>query len=184
MKEKQNIEAFFRTHQSAFDVEELPDGHEARFLSRLEKGQTQAVGSAFVKKPFFFWASIAASVAILFGVFFAYQMGKTSTQLANVSSEMAKTQHFFVRTIQAQLRQVEKVKVPQAKVVVEDAMTQLKILETDYTRLTKDLRQSGENQKVIRAMIANFQKRVALLEQVLKQIEQLKKRTHEKATIS
>ena len=63
---------------------------------------------------------------------------------------------------------------PGTEAIVEDALTQLEKLETEYKKLQKDLRNSGQDERVIYAMISNFQQRIDLLKQVLDQIENIK----------
>ena len=48
-------------------------------------------------------------------------------------------------------------------------------LETQYENLKNDLLESGQDKRVIYAMIDNFQNRIDLLEQVLEHIEATKK---------
>ena len=60
--------------------------------------------------------------------------------------------------------------------------TQLNVLEKDYQKLKKDLVDSGEDKRVIYAMVTNFQQRTALLQNVLETIEniqQLKEQDNE-----
>jgi septum formation inhibitor-activating ATPase MinD len=57
---------------------------------------------------------------------------------------------------------------------VDDALKQVAILENKYVGLKKDLVQSGNDKRVIYAMISNFQNRINLLQQVIKKIEEIK----------
>ena len=55
-------------------------------------------------------------------------------------------------------------------------------MEQDYQKLKTDLTDSGNDQRVIYAMISNFQNRIGILNTVLEQIEdvkQLKTNTNE-----
>ena len=53
-------------------------------------------------------------------------------------------------------------------------MAQLKTLEADYEKLKTDLGKSGNDKRVIYAMINNFQTRIDILQNVLSGIEQIK----------
>ena len=59
--------------------------------------------------------------------------------------------------------------------MVQDALEQLENLENKYEILKLDLVESGNNKRVIYAMIKNFQNRIDLLEQVISTIEEVKK---------
>ena len=57
--------------------------------------------------------------------------------------------------------------------LVNDALELLQKLESDYENLKKDLVRSGNDKRVISAMIKNFQKRANLLEEVLQKINEI-----------
>ena len=100
---------------------------------------------------------------------------KDGAELAAVSPEMAKTQDFFTKAIEEELYNINEARTPETQKLVEDALVQLEILEKDYKQLTEDLATSGEDKRVIYAMISNFQARIDLLNTVLEEIESIKK---------
>ena len=55
-----------------------------------------------------------------------------------------------------------------------DALFQIELLEQNYIKLKQDLTASGNDKRVINAMISNFQDRINILNNVLNQIEELK----------
>ena len=60
------------------------------------------------------------------------------------------------------------------KIIIEDAFVQLNILEKNYQKLTLELKESNEDKRVIYAMIANFQKRLEILQNLVDQLEDFK----------
>ncbi|MGB1308359.1 MAG: hypothetical protein ACPG6B_05580, partial [Oceanihabitans sp.] len=106
--------------------------------------------------------------------------------LASISPEMAETQNFFTTTIASELTKLEKETNPEAKILIQDAMLQIIRLEKQYTNLKEDLLESGDDKRVIYAIISNFQNRIDILQNTLKQIEnikQLKNNYHANTTI-
>ena len=91
-------------------------------------------------------------------------------ELASVSSEMADTQNFYASVIKKELYQLEQEKTPETEALIQDALKQLEILETDYSKLKNDLVKSGQDKRVIYAMITNFQQRIDLLNKVLEKV--------------
>ena len=87
---------------------------------------------------------------------------------------MKQTQSFFTTTINEELATLKSLTDPEAKNLVEDALKQIEILEDEYNGLKKDLAESGNDKRVIYAMISNFQNRIDLLEQVIEKIEEIK----------
>ena len=63
---------------------------------------------------------------------------------------------------------------PEFQDLVVDALFQIELMEQNYIKLKKDLTTSGNDKRVISAMISNFQDRIDILNNVLNQIEELK----------
>ena len=171
---KTNLENWFEEQRNCFDIAEPGDGHELRFLNKLKETQVE---EKTVKK-LDWWKPLASAAAIVLIVFAGYATLKPANngaELAAVSPEMAKTQDFFTKAIEEELYNINEARTPETQELVEDALVQLEALEKDYQELTEDLATSGEDKRVIYAMIANFQSRIDLLNTVLEEIESIKK---------
>lgn len=171
---KTNLENWFEEQRDCFDTAEPGDGHELRFLDKLKEQQEATKASSRLD----WWKPLAAAAAIVLIVFAGYATVKPTVSnagLAAVSPEMAKTQDFFTKAIEEELYNINEARTPQTQKLVEDVLVQLEILEKDYNKLTDDLTTSGEDRRVIYAMIANFQARIDLLNTVLEEIESIKK---------
>ncbi|WP_452228397.1 hypothetical protein [Lacinutrix sp. MEBiC02404] len=181
---KDNLDSLFDTLKDDFDVEVPTLDHEKRFLKKLNK-QTLANTS---KPKNSFWKpflGIAASLAILVTVFVTTQQEDKVLDLASISPEMAETQNFFTNVIASELAKIEQASNPETKLLIADAMMQMQRLEKEYKDLKTDLSESGEDKRVIYAMISNFQNRIDILQDTLTQIEnikQLKNSTNENST--
>jgi len=170
---KNNLDTLFNNLQNEFNVEEPTIGHEKRFLKKLNKQEIVSTSKPKrnLWKPFI---GIAASLAILVTVFTGSQHEDTVYDLASISPEMAETQNFFTSTIAIELTKLEKESNPETKLLIADAMMQIQRLEKEYTNLKEDLSTSGDDKRVIYAMISNFQNRIDILQNTLKQIENVK----------
>jgi hypothetical protein len=172
---KDNIDNLFEELRSDFDFENPNIGHQERFLSKLknqnsENGKHSSSGSNFWK-PFL---SIAASVIICFSVFTLLKPSNDVKDLASVSPEMTQTQNFFTSAISEELIKINNERTPETEVLVNDALKQMKILEKEYESLKIDLTESGDDKRVIYAMITNFQTRIDILKNVMDTIEHVK----------
>ncbi|MEZ4875531.1 MAG: hypothetical protein R2793_08805 [Flavobacteriaceae bacterium] len=178
MKQKDHIETLFERLEGNFDLSETPTGHQQRFLEKLKAQQPQ-------KRSVSWWKhlSIAASIVLLLGIgFFALSQKDTTTDLASISPEMEKTQSFFITTINQEIETLKSFQDEDTKQLVADALQRLELLEESYEKLKLDLVESGNDRRVIAAMIANFQSRIDLLQQVyttMEEIKTLKANTHE-----
>lgn len=161
-----------------FDVFETPEHHENEFLKKLEKANKED-GSKNERRVVQLWKPlllVAACLAIGVFVFGEQLVPQTTkgTDLASVSQEMATTQNFYSTLIKTEISKLEEQQTPETKKLIDDTMAQLQQLELDYQQLKKDLKSSGNDQRVIYAMVSNFQQRIALLETVLLTIEDIK----------
>ena len=173
MQQKDNLETLFDNLKHDFDVEEPTQDHEKRFLKKLNNQRVVDIP----KTRYNFWKpviGIAASIAILISVFVGTQQEDEAYDLASISPEMAETQNFFTSTIATELVKLEKEINPETKLLINDALMQIERLENEYRTLKEDLSESGEDKRVIYAMITNFQNRIDILESTLKQIENIK----------
>ena len=173
--QKDTIEDLFNNLKGEFDVNEPKDGHEHRFLNKLKANKTTS-DMAFAR-PIFNWRpfiAIAASVIVLLAVFLTIPNTDETLDLASVSPELSETQDFFTTTIQTELKRLNNERSPLTESIINDALKQIEVLETNYQQLKKDLTESGNDQRVIYAMITNFQNRIDILQSVIEQIENVK----------
>ncbi len=167
------LKEFIVHNREAFDHAEPEPGHEKRFMARLNEAEKKGEEGSTGKmnwKPFLM---IAASITLMFILI----IGSGQTQdrdLASVSPEMATTQDFFTTAIQSELAKLNSEESPEFQDLIVDALFQISILEQEYLQLKKDLEISGNDKRVIHAMISNFQNRIEILEQVSEQIDQVK----------
>ena len=174
---KNNIDTWFEEQRNCFDIAEPLNDHEARFITKLQQHnekQTTRLG-------FNWWKPFAAAAAVLIIVFAGFNTftSKNNVDLAAVSPEMAKTQDFFTKAIEEELYNINEARTPETQKLVNDALKQLKTLEIEYDKLTADLAKSGEDKRVIYAMITNFQARINLLNTVLEDINSIKNTDYE-----
>jgi len=168
---KDTINTLFESLEGGFDIHETPSGHQIRFLEKLQ----------VIEKPtskvrnWVYPLSIAASIAalVIFGFFFQSEPA-TQANLASVSPKMEQTESFFVSTINDELLTLKSFETSETETLIKDALTQISILEVEYEGLKTDLVSSGNDKRVIYAMINNFQNRIDLLQQVITTIEQVK----------
>ncbi|WP_111307598.1 hypothetical protein [Confluentibacter sediminis] len=185
---KDNIDQLFNHLKGDFDVEQPNIEHTKRFLDKLNnqsklkmvKGNTNQWHRLF--KPLI---GVAASIILLVALFIGFQEKPKERGLASVSPKMAQTQDFFTNSINEELNKIKQESSPEVQQLIQDALNQIKILEKDYDTLKTDLNESGDDHRVIYAMISNFQNRINILQNTINQIKivkQLKNQSHETST--
>lgn len=178
MNEKDNITNLFDRLKDDFDMETPELGHERRFLNKLQAQQHQE--TTINRKPIAlvtWWKQIAAACVILLslGILIGSNIGTTEENPeVTLSPEVEKSQLYFASLLEKEIEKVKAAEDEDTKEIIQDAMRRLERLETDYLTLKNQLIETGEDKRVIHAMIANFQLRIQLLESVLQQIDEIK----------
>lgn len=173
--EKNNLEVLFENLKNEFNIENPRNGHEDRFLAKL-KGQDSKVVELKTRKSNFWkpFIAVAASVILCVSIFMVLQQKPEIKDLASISPELSETQDFFTTAIAQELATLDSERTPETESIIKDALNRIDLLEKEYATLRVDLTESGDDKRVIYAMISNFQNRIDLLQNVLKQIEEVK----------
>jgi hypothetical protein len=172
------LEKYFENNKNSFDIEEPSFDHLNRFEYKLRNVKKTKVRN-IQKWPFL---AVAASIVLFIGIGIGSNFSSNNLELADVSPKMEETQNYFSAVIIQELEKVTAQKTTYNQHVINDALEQLKILENNYTKLTFELYESHEDQRIIFAMISNFQQRIQLLETLLNQLDkinQLKSKNYE-----
>ncbi len=167
MIKKDEMEEMFDLLKNQWDVEEPALGHQQRFLKKL----------ATPKKKFHYKTvfAVAASIAVLLCVVIKNDSFFNTPQPAKMSAETKEAQLYFNSVIKKELAALQKEDAPESKKIITDALFQMQALENDYKKLTAELAEKGENKQIIYAMITNLQTRITFLQEVMQQIETIKK---------
>ncbi|WP_339625694.1 hypothetical protein [uncultured Winogradskyella sp.] len=172
---KDIIDQLFDDLKGEFNVNAPKQNHELRFLDKLKATDlsvgTSKKSSRFNWKPFL---AFAACFVICLSVFTALNTTTDEMDLASVSPELSKTQDFFTATLETELKKLNNERSPLTEQIIKDALTQIKLLEKEYKNLKTNLTESGNDQRIIYAMITNFQNRIDILNIVLEEIETIK----------
>ncbi|ASV29052.1 hypothetical protein [Maribacter cobaltidurans] len=172
----------------------MKQGHEERFLSKLEETLPQERPSKWNT-----W-KIAASIILLVGVgLMAYFQFDTkddipativdkgdpddknkSFSFGDLSPDLKKVENYYVANINMELSQLD---ISESnKELVDSFMEQLSELNTEYDRLNGELNELGPNDQTISALIENLQLRLQLLQKLKKKLNQLKSSKNEQIT--
>ena len=173
--EIKDIENLFRNQD--FDFAEPSPGHQERFLEKLKEQGSHSDNCIFS----WLWAPLLAVAAglvliiMLTGNLTGFTINNDPGDLANVSPEMKETQLFYSSLIKTELAKVNNVKSPETEAMVNDAQAQMEKLDLEYEKLRNDLVKSGQDKRVIFAMVSNLQQRIDILNNVLTTIEEINK---------
>lgn len=169
-KDIENMDALFKRLEGQWDLNELPSGHEERFLNKLKKSyQSKHRGGLYG------WILAVAAIFVLgVGIYFSWFQNQSSSlenPLEFASSETIETHDYFASVIKQELVVLQSKESELTKPIIEDALSQMKIFEADYESIMKELQKNGDTKQIFQAMIMNFQARIQFLEDVINKIE-------------
>lgn len=154
--------------QNEFDIHEPHSGHLKRFERKLQ-------GTSSQRKISWGWMSAAAAIILFIGFGLgSLNQNNNSYDLATVSPKMGEAQNFFVNAIHVEMIELEKNRNLDTEKIVESALDELEELEDTFNSFVKELKDNGEQRKIINAMISNYQQRLEILKRALQQIETVK----------
>ncbi|PCI32238.1 MAG: hypothetical protein COB60_09790 [Flavobacteriaceae bacterium] len=176
-----NLDKLFDNLKGTFDTEVPTIGHFHRFEQKLSKHQIKKNNRRWM--PFL---SIAAMLLMMVGIWIGMEYNQLSKglELATVSPQMHETQDYFTTVIKREIETIGGHRSPQTNKMINDSFFQLTELETQYNNLKLELGVSSQDQRIVFAMVRNFQLRVEVLENLLLQLEQQQKFKNDSHEIS
>jgi len=176
-----DLDKLFDNLKGTFDTEIPTIGHFHRFEQKLSKHA--------IKKNNQQWMpllSIAAMLLVMLGIWIGmdYNQSSKGLELATVSPKMHETQDYFTTVIKREIEVIGGHRSPQTNRMINDSFDRLEILEKQYNNLKLELGASSQDQRIIFAMVRNFQLRVDVLENLLQQLEQQQKFKNDSHEIS
>lgn len=186
----QDLRKLFEEKRGELSGEPMKEGHEERFLDKLE--------DAYPTKTRSLWPvlRIAASVAVLIlaGIWIwngSRTGGVTNTQIVDsqsntdqqqitigdLSPDLKKVEDYYMANISLELAQLDL--TGEKRSVAEGFITQLGELDSEYSRLNAELNEVGPNDQTISALIRNLQLRLQLLHKLKETLFQFKSSENE-----
>ncbi len=192
----QDLRELFKKHREK-ERFTLKDGHEKRFLSRLEQESPERKGTKG-----FPWFKVAAAVLVLFatGTFFltqegqpvetptvvnapkASKEGKPTISFGDLSPELRRVEDYYVATINYELSSLEISE--ENEELVDSYLERLGELNKEYRALNTELNEVGPNDQTIEAAIRNLQLRLDLMKKLKSKLNHLKSSENEQQEIT
>lgn len=173
MKED-NISKLFERLEGSFDIETPDINHENRFLNKLKQQQHMADVPKPVQRAWWKYMAAACVLLLSLGFFIGTSISGAADPEVTLSPEVEASQVYFASLIEKELEKVKAAENEDTKEIIKDALTQIERLENDYNNLKNQLLETGNDKRILHAMVINFQHRIELLENVLSQIDEIK----------
>ncbi|WP_222984142.1 hypothetical protein [Flagellimonas meishanensis] len=168
-----NFEKHIREHATLFDEHKADRAKLwANISAELQKEEPKVI--PLWKRPMF---RIAASVVLLLGIasFIGLTVfGESTTQTQYVSKELLEIDMHYKTLVSYQVKLVEK----NPNLTEEDKTEFLSFmdeLDSEYDVLKMEMQKNLDNEQILEAIVANYKKRIELIENLLQQINESKK---------
>jgi len=168
----ENLENFINKNRNDFDSSDLSKSHIQKFENKL-------LGASKKSNNVYYWITIAAAIFVLIGFSVFYQnqiynsnyIEKENVYLSDVSDKYSEVEKYYKKDIDDKIDEFEqlncKINIEQRKMVD----LELKQLDIVYRSLQKELKNNKNDQRIINAMVDNYQNKVKFLELVINQIK-------------
>ena len=168
------LEKFIKENSDSFNEHKADKAKMWKTIAtELEQPKTKVI-PLWRKLPF----QIAASLLILLGVFSIYNFNAKKTPVNYANKELRQIDSYYQNIVETQVELVKKDKHLSAK-NKEEFLKFMVELDKEDAALKVDLADNLDNQQVLSAIIKNYKKRIELIENLLNQINESKKDTHE-----
>ena len=178
----QNLKDLFKNQPKDESVK-MSEGHEARFLQKLDKALPEKK-----KSSRFGFLKIAASVIVLLGLSYGAFKYSNNTDnpdepkeematkdiktMGDISPDLKKVEDYYLASINLELSKVKL--TPQNKDLVDGYIARLKELNTEYDNLTIELNENGPNEDTLDALIDNLKFRLNLVMRLKEKLQEFK----------
>jgi len=174
------LEEYIRKNRDQLDVDQ-PENDRIWAEIRVQSEKRSRPGLSLLR--------IAATLLILFGSVYLFytqvlmrveSSGKENAiSLGDISESLAEKENFYLMAITRRWEEIQQFEYNRDELkVLFDELEYLDHLDNEYLQ---DLEEMGANEKVIRSMLNNYEKRIRVLEKILAEIE--KKENHENTRI-
>jgi hypothetical protein len=169
-----HFEDFFEKNKDSFDDQKLPFGHEQRFLKKLDKNKKQ-IGLKW-------WYGVAAGFIFLAMLsFFAKDFVFTSrfvasnskiVSLSDISKNYREVEEFYQAGVNQRIDEFKRLQCNVDKEQQTQIDNELAQFDLNYVNLEQELEKNMNDERIIEAMIVNYETKIRFLELVIDQIKQ------------
>jgi hypothetical protein len=172
----EGLKKYIRKNRDSFEEKEPLEGHFDRFRQKLEARKP-------ARKVNLFMVAAAAAIAGLvltgtLGILYNSSSWNPKNQngisLSVVSPELKEVEDYYQSQISSKYNQIKSLKevaTPEVETEVNKAITDM---DNGYNVLKKDLSDSPKSERIVSAMIQQYQLRIEMLDQILNTLQGLK----------
>lgn len=164
------LERLIHDNKNAIQSDEPLEGHFERFRLKIEKQQKRTIPITYKIAP-----AIAAVLIIALLIANLFQNKQDKIEANSFYTENYNMKLFYTSNINNGVHRIEELLEKNNPEVLNDLQNELVVFDTIHKQICADLEASPNNERVTNALIVYYQTKLALIEQILHQIENKQK---------
>jgi len=165
----ESLKKFIRVNRDSFDEKEPMEGHFDRFRQRMENRKP-------ARKVNLYMVAAAAAVAglivtgtlgLLINGTSVKNLNQNELSLSVISPELKEVEDYYTSQINTRYNQIKSLKKNSTPEVESEINKAISDMDLGYYLLKKDLTKNPKQERVVTAMIQQYQVRVDMLDQIL-----------------
>ncbi len=169
----ESLKKYIRKNRDSFDEKEPLEGHFDRFRQKLETRKP-------VRKVNLFMVAAAAAVAgliltgtlgILYNNSSLNRFNTKELSLSVISPELKEVENYYLSQISTKYGQINSLKKNSSPEMESEVKKAIDDMDLGYNLLKRDLSNSPKQERIVSAMIQQYQVRVDMLDQILKTLQ-------------
>lgn len=177
-----DLEKIVNENRLVFDSFEPDEGHFERFeqkLSQLHKSKNKTFTLGFMLKAAVITLLIVLSGLWIYDNTFTTPSLKKGIALREISPEYSEVEMYYTKLINQKYNEINDFSFIDSK-QKKMLMYELNEMDSIYENLKKDITLNPNDDRVINAMIQHYQLKVEVMNQILRQLQQVKNIEQEK----
>jgi hypothetical protein len=171
----ERLKKYIRKNRDSFDEKEPLEGHFDRFRYKLETRKP-------ARKVNLFMVAAAAAIAgliltgtlgILYNNSSLNRFNFKELSLSVISPELKEVENYYLGQINTRYDQIKSLKKNVSPEVESEVNKAIVDMDLGYYLLKKDLSKSPKQERIVSAMIQQYQIRVEMLDQILKSLQNI-----------
>jgi len=173
----ESLKKYIRKNRDSFDEKEPLEGHFDRFRKKMENRKpTRKVNLFMVGAA----AAIAGliltgSLSLIYNNSALSNYNKNELSLSNISPELKEVESYYQSQINVRYNQINTLKEKSSPEVKAEINKTFVDMDNGYYSLKKDLSQSPKQERIVSAMIEQYQTRIEMLDHILRTLQSISK---------
>lgn len=169
----ESLKKYIRKNRDSFDEKEPLEGHFDRFRQKMESRKP-------ARKVNLFMVAAAAAIAgfvltgtigVLYNSSSLNRLNSKELSLSVISPELKEVEDYYQSQINARYNEINTLKKSTSPEIETEVNKAIDDMDLGYKILKKDLSKSPKQERIVNAMIQQYQVRIDMLDQILKTLQ-------------